>query len=568
MGFNPFKSVAKVVSKAVGAVGKVASKALGVVGLGTNLITDATAGVLGVVGLSVDKKKTQTVGSSAAITQDVLQAYVSKYGRYPSNTQVWTLGKDAEDKFNPELLSKMDFGTTLAPRGRTIFSPFEQIRPGVATSKEKSRPSAVAFFAGRVFYGGIDAENPETNLTTGHVFFSQIVSDISRVGMCFQSADPTSEHISDLIDDDGGVIPISGCGRILALVPLLGSLVVIAKNGIWEITGVEGPFTATNYMLNQISEFGGLTEDYVRYENTVFFISETDIMMVHPSEEGGTMISESLSAGVINNFYRKIPAHSKNNAVLGFDPSEKNLMMLYSDEPDKPSRRTQLLNYNFNLQAWFRYSFSMPDEYSIESVTYITEALSKDINDTIYVGDQEVVVGWEPVDVRIRLKINSTPQMRFMIKGPGFYRFAYLRDDSFHDFDSFNYDSYVVTGVNTFQDTMRNKQIEYLIPSLKRTEKLIDGEVKHESSCMLSTRWDFSDSNKSNKWSRPQQVYRFNRFFIPDTDEDFGYGHDVIQTKNRVRGTGKALNFVFEAEPGKDLHLYGWAVSMSGRSRV
>lgn len=495
------------------------------------------------------------------------QTYLNATSRYPANNQIWTIGKDAEDIFQPALLDKMDFGTSFAPRGRNVINPFNQQRNGLPTRVERSRPDSIAFFAGRVFYAGIDAENSATNLTTGHVFFSQVVSDINRAGRCFQQADPTSEHISDIIEDDGGVIPISGCGKIQSMVSLSASLVIIADNGIWEITGVDAPFSATQYAINKISEFGAITPDFVSYEGSVFFLSEKDVMTVTYSEQGG-LVTRSMTENVINRYYRTIPTPCKLEAKLTFDPSDKTMMVIHGMDANLPKRRTELLAHDFTLGAWFKHSYNLEPDTSISSVTYINEAISKTIIEDVLVGTAPVLVGDSQVTVIDTFALNSKPELRFMICDCDSYRFAYMGSDTFLDFEERPYDSYLVTGVNTFQDTMRNKQIEYIVVTLKRTEELIGDTVEKESSCLLSTRWDFSDSAVSNKWSKPQQVYRYTRFFIPEQGADFGYGHNVIQTKNKVRGTGKALSFVFESEPGKDLHLYGWAVSLNGRRSV
>ena len=524
--------------------------------------------------------KTRVVKKVVPETGFIYEQYKTSRGVYPSNSQIWTIGKDSNDNFDPALLDKMDFGSSFAPRGKHIIDPFFQERevkltPGATAAtpvhspiQENSRPDSIAFFQGRVFYGGIRANNTETRLTTGHVFFSQIITDISRAGKCYQEADPTSEHISDIIADDGGVIVLSGCGKILSMVPMSGSLLVIADNGVWEITGNDAGFSALGYRVRKLSDFGAVSQEFVTYEGAVFYLSDIDWMMIAFSNENGGYNVTSLTENSVSRFYRNIPYSCRESARLIFDDSTKTAIMMYSMDAADCENRNNLLMFDFNLRAWYRYTYSVGENRKLIDLAYVPDSLSFISDENVLVENELVVSEGEVVFIRTLLSPVSTPQLRFMVvDNNNSYRFAYMFDDSFKDFTDNNYDSYLVTGVNTFQDTMRNKQIEYIVTSLKRTEELFQGDAIKQSSCLLSTRWDFSDDSISGKWSRPQQAYRYKRFFIPE-GQDMNYGHDVIQTKNKVRGTGKALSFVFESEEGKDLHLYGWAVSMSGRRGV
>lgn len=62
-------------------------------------------------------------------TDEKLAAYLSySGGRYPANTKQWIHGKDTNDDFSTEVLSKVDFGSTPAPKGRFILEAFNEDR--------------------------------------------------------------------------------------------------------------------------------------------------------------------------------------------------------------------------------------------------------------------------------------------------------------------------------------------------------------------------------------------------------------------------------------------------------
>ena len=85
--------------------------------------------------------------------------------KLPSNTKSWIWGKDANDDFQAALLNKQDFGSSPAPKGRTILNLFYQNRNlgSVSTFEDetiyRARFTNTAFFAGRAWYAGAADED-------------------------------------------------------------------------------------------------------------------------------------------------------------------------------------------------------------------------------------------------------------------------------------------------------------------------------------------------------------------------------------------------------------------------
>ena len=89
------------------------------------------------------------------------------------------------------------------------------------------------------------------------------------------------------------------------------------------------------------------------------------------------------------------------------------------------------------------------------------------------------------------------------------------------------------------------------------------------SSCLITPRWDFADHTNSGKYASQFQAYRLKRLYLPSSGADtFDYGHKVITTKSKIRGSGKALTFYMESESGKDMQLLGWNIVFTGNTRV
>src|SRR5690606_36764121 len=60
--------------------------------------------------------------------------YFTSVSAYPSNAQIWFVGKDSNDDFDPALPKKIDFGPSQAPRGRYIINAFNRSASRTALS--------------------------------------------------------------------------------------------------------------------------------------------------------------------------------------------------------------------------------------------------------------------------------------------------------------------------------------------------------------------------------------------------------------------------------------------------
>lgn len=150
------------------------------------------------------------------------------------------------------------------------------------------------------------------------------------------------------------------------------------------------------------------------------------------------------------------------------------------------------------------------------------------------------------------------------------WTFSEYRDYTFYDWvDSdgtgSSFSSYLLTGYNVAGDMARRKRVIYLQVFCKRTEEYYttDGTgviLANQSSCMVKSEWEWHDSADQGKWGTSFQAYRFllPQPASPVSGDTFAYGASVIQTKNKLRGSGEALSLLFESTAGKDMKLLGW----------
>lgn len=90
--------------------------------------------------------------------------------------------------------------------------------------------------------------------------------------------------------------------------------------------------------------------------------------------------------------------------------------------------------------------------------------------------------------------------------------------------------------------------------------------INNPQSCLVTTKWEWTDKISAGRWSRPQQAVKPMRVFIPTSADDQNDGHGVVFSKLKVRGHGKSLVVRFESQDGKDFHLYGWAIPITSET--
>lgn len=515
--------------------------------------------------------------------EDKINSYHAATGHYPSNAQQWWLGKDSNDDFQPSLLDKQDFGSTPAPKGRYIIDAFNRsisriTNTGITTDDdiETGYPTVVGFAFSRVFYAGchssfFGADDFQPNYT-GFIFYSRIIRSAQDFGTCYGEADPTSEVFSDLLDTDGGYINIPNSGQIYRLMPKGDMLIVFAERGIWAVTGDQGGFRGTSYQVIKISSFGVLSgTSVVDVENYAMYWNRGGIYALIPDQTTGFLTAQNISQTTIQTLYNSIDQQGKENAVGTFDPVNRRVSWMYNDDVANydginfRNKYNKELVLDLVLEAFYKNSISAHDEPS----PYIAG----------YLETPDFLLRKEGVRTRGD-SITKYLVVQFIdpVANKASISFAYYRDPSLRDWKSSDgvgtsYTSYLITGWETMQDTMRNKTAQKLVTHFKRTElnaiTNTAGEVvpDNPSSCLCQTRWDWSDSASSGKWSESFQVYR-PRPFVLEAGQPIDYGHDVITNKHTIPGRGKALSILFTSDEDNDFYLYGWAIKFTGQQSV
>lgn len=514
-----------------------------------------------------------------------ITAYKADAGSvYPSNAQQWFLGKDSNDDFSPALLKKQDFGTSPAPKGRFIIDAFARstsrnTASGLTTTAdiETGYPSTIATAFQRVFYAGVESSVTEATTTrpnyTGFVFYSRVLRSVTDAAQCYQDADPTSEVDSELIDTDGGYINIPNSGKIHKLLAMGSAMLVFAEQGVWAITGDEGGFRGTSYQVIKLTSFGVLSSTtIVDMEESALYWNRGGIYLLGPDDSLAGMGSKNITEASIQTLYNAIDQVSKLTAVGTFDPINRKVMWMYNDQDGYTgttfrNRYNKELVLDLVLGAFTKNSISSHSEPSPYIAGYI------DTPDFL-LRQEGIRNRGDSVTKYLVVQFIDPPTNSASVS------FAYYRDPRLRDWVSSDgvgtsYLSYMLCGDEMMGDAARQKRVPYLFVHSKQTERLavidpVTGQTTADnpSGLWVQARWDWADHSDSGKWQEPFQAYRLLRPVVLTAGQPINYGQEVITTRNRITGAGKALRLYMYSDGDKDFYVYGWAAKFSGNANV
>jgi hypothetical protein len=513
-------------------------------------------------------------------------------GYYPSNADIMYYSKmaaatdpQALNVYSPWELRKQIFGNTPAAKGHFILPYFDKNRQLAANISSiydptrdqiDERPISVAFMTGRVWY----------LMPFGELLYSQVLTEVSRCDKCYQEADPTAEDINELVATDGGTLDITGIGKAQKLVVVGNTMVILADNGVWGVSGSgDESFSAVSQEIRKITSVGCIgLESAIEVENSLFFWSQGGIYVLVQDQVTGYLTAQNITDTTILSYYLDITPIARANARAFYDEESKKIFWFYNSDPEFDGvnwryKFDKALIFDIVLKTFYPYSMD-----ASAGLPFISAAAQKKANsfesvvENIY--DADVLVTDSAVTVTQTITTAVTAEVKiklltFLEQANSNYKYTFseYKNDVPYDWQEEtggeNYESYIEMGYDLSGDLISEKETNTIYAFFKRTETETVLDENNEltfdypSSCYMRAKWDWTDSADSGRWSESQQIYRLNRHWIPTGIGPFEYGTDVVQTINQVRGKGHAVSLRFESEEGKDFHLLGWAIPYS-----
>lgn len=443
-------------------------------------------------------------------------------------------------------------------------------------------PSCIAGHAGRIFYSGfagyvIDGDSRSPNYNN-HVFFSQLVRNKADFIKCYQEGDPTSRETNDLVDTDGGFLKISEANDILALFTLGSRLIVVADNGVWAVVGgSDYGFSATNYRVDKLSTFGGLSASSVVIGGDAAYFWAADGIYAISANEVGDLAVVNISNTVIKTYYDAIPVEAKKQAFGVYDSYSKRVRWMYrTSELFADTLSTKELILDTQMQCFFPFEVrTLPNAVHFLLGGVKTPPFNqRRFDDDVYAdlepvvttsGDQVIATQTVDVPANAAIKYVGVSQIGNNI---GIYFCMYTNEEfrDWYSLDGSGIDAYAFmqTGDQTTGDVAITKQVPYLTMVFENTEKLVtETGVDQESSCIGRMQWDFGNGSQSNKWTRPMQLYRKRRYYLGDIGDSVDTGISKTISKTKILGRGKAFSLFLETEEFKDCQIRGWVLTVT-----
>ena len=505
----------------------------------------------------------------------VLNLYKSDRGAFPPLTHPWFSSKDVLGHFHTSDWEEVYGGNSLLGNGRFILDLYNKDRatvssvPGLVTETENARFSAVVGFAGRAWFAGLNSAK-----NGSRIYFTSVVENMTQIGNFYQGADPTAEAVSDLIDSDGGAINIPSASSIRALFEWGNSLLVFAENGVWEISGVDGVFKATEFSINRIRGAVGLTNSaaLVDAEGAPFWWGVSGIFTVQRGEVSQATEGVDVSKSTIQTFWEDISGDQRNDAVGVFDGLNKRVFWLYGNDSVTQFKYNKTLVLDLPLQAFYPWEFT--DESTntnyVVGMSFYSGLGATDVTlNVVSSSGTDNVVSNSGVDDVVTTSMaevtTGTTEIKFLVRDgdTGSLSFATITNEDFLDWATEDYTSFAEAAYDFEDDMTTYKHGIYVTTYFDRTESGFTGsEVAgydpiNPSSCLLKAFWDLRIASSSS-----QQAYRLLIPVIVDAGDltSFNYPYSSVITRNRIRGKGRNLKLRFESTTGKDFQLQGYEV--------
>lgn len=473
----------------------------------------------------------------------------------PSDCDVMWRFKNTTDDFDLTWISKVDTGggNSPAPKGHYVLNVFNEDRATasglainpITTGYQRCRCNA--FFAGRVFYSGINYVGYNSK-----IYFSQIVEATSQYGKCHQVNDPTCETLFDLLPSDGGVIDIQGAGTIIKMHPVAGGLAVFASNGIWLISGSVGiGFTATDYTISKISSIRTLTApSFVDVSGAVFWWNLEGIYYLSPNASSGGADVKSLTHEKLLSYFYDIPPSSKRNARGFFNTVTGVVQWLFRSTEagtiEESYQFDSILNFNTFINSF--YVWELSDNINVSGMVVVENLGGEVLQETVVDESGNTVVD-ESGNTVITYAINNglvVPKFKYLVyyddSGDQF-TFAEERDSNFTDWLTFDdvgqlYTSTFTTGFRVRGDALRKFHTVWL---------KVYSKSGSDTQYFIKGIWDYASTGDSGRVSPVQYVTH---------DED---NYSYLAKRIKIRGHGTALQFNVTSVDNEPFHIIGWS---------
>lgn len=399
----------------------------------------------------------------------------------------------------------------------------------VDTMRTYERPTSCAFYAQRIWYAGTDTARLGSN-----IYYSQLIFDRDQYGKCYQENDPTSERVFDLLATDGGVIKIPEMGKVIKLFTYQASLLIFAKNGVWEVRGGTAGFKANDFLIRKVSSVAPTAPTSITdMQGIPYFWAEDSISTIAYDFENDSFQRTPLTDDSIKSFITDIPEFNRQFAKGAYDLEEQKIYFLFNSGTVTAANAftyDRVLVHDLRSQAWYPWTIG-DNDLDVRGIFFAKTADGSS-------SSKIKLIHTETVDA-------SNQKIGFAdYESNNIYhdwtQYAVDNDDSAQEVD---YTSYFETGYAVHGDGIKRFQPTYITVFM---------EVAEGSGLKMQGHFDWASNSNSNKYSTLQQCYN-------DCHNTVLENRVVSRKRLKVRGNGFALSLRFQSETDKPFTCIGWS---------
>lgn len=506
------------------------------------------------------------VNRSGGGSEKPLSGWDADRGDYPSNCDVWWFYNGGTAPADWSQLS--GYFPTPAPKGHFVLDYYNQDRNNVDTDMDMSvlpnptfttlsstsagdkRASTIEFFAGRVWYAGVDGTG-----YSNRILFSQVIERDAQIGKCHQLNDPTAQDNFDLLATDGGTLTILDSGRILKLFAFEDSILVFASNGVWRISGSEGVgFRATDYSVVKVSSIPVLTaSSFVSVAGVPCFWNSEGIYTLQADQVSGSPSIVSLTDTTIKQFIDGVPYESKRFVKGCYNRATRIVTWVYASEAptnlEEQYTFDSILNLNTLTGAFYGWTvdtsavevhgvFVVLSDRNVASPETVTNSALATVTDS----SLATVVAFSGTIDSIQADVT-----KFVVSAANGSDLTFAEEwsDTYLDWYSADnvgkaYTSSFTTGYKIHGDGLRKPQPSYI--NLFFKTDTYDNQIDFRSL------WQYANTGSTGRWSTAQRIVT--------TSNDYDYTRRRIKS----RGSGVVYQFNVTSVAGQPFFLIGWSV--------
>jgi hypothetical protein len=398
---------------------------------------------------------------------------------------------------------------------RWVFNSFDGFE-----YETRSGFTSVAAWSSRFWFAGLVGRKAP------RIYFSQTVVNDKAVDKLYSINDPSSE-ISDVLKSDGGYVVIPEATQVVSLFPTKDSLIVLAKNGVWRISGtVNGAFSATDYQVDKISSFGCVSSKGVCELNGVIYYIGIFGIYAFDGKDVFNITEKS-----VGDIWTVIPPTNLAEALLIPNNRDETVHMIYS-----------------NYGLWTNFDKELV--YNSENKSIHTMSYSSDLSRYI-VGaylTKSQIEHKQIAYVCVTPSTNNNSVLGVFTNTNGLY--TDFRSTYSPVYVGTPYTSTLKSAVDNVGELSKTKMAAY-IKLFKRNSP--------DNKFTFKAVWDWM---KSGTTKREQVLFANDKY---DDTYSSSKTHVAI-LKDSMSGYGDSMYIHVESVEGKDCSIYGWSIDWSAKS--